>query len=81
MTGVTGFHYAHHDVFDDHLFCIHPMSKMIVCKPGIMADQIGLRETNLKTLKNSPHQDALKWRWDTTLHAVELAGPGLGTAA
>jgi hypothetical protein len=57
------------------------MSKMIECKPGIMADQIGLRETNLKTLKNAPHQDALKWRWDTTLHAVELAGLGLGTAA
>ena len=28
---------THHDEFDDHLFCIHPKSKAIECKPGISA--------------------------------------------
>ena len=58
---------THHDAFDDHLFCIHPLSKLIECKPGISPDEIGLRETNMKTLKNAPHEEALKWRWDITL--------------
>jgi putative restriction endonuclease len=57
---------THHDAFDEHLFCIHPNSKMIECKPGITASEIGLRETSLKTLKNEPHDDALRWRWDVT---------------
>jgi putative restriction endonuclease len=57
---------THYDAFDDHLFCIHPKSKAVECKPGITAVEIGLRETSLKTLKNSPHEDALKWRWVIT---------------
>jgi putative restriction endonuclease len=57
---------THHDAFDDRLFCIHPGSKLIECKAGITAAEIGLRETRLKTLKNEPHDDALRWRWDVT---------------
>jgi putative restriction endonuclease len=64
---------THHDAFDDHLFCIHPNSKLIECKPGIIAVEIGLRETSLKTLKSGPHQDALKWRWDITYKQWRLA--------
>src|SRR5262245_33742573 len=39
---------THHEAFDDHLFCIHPKSKAIECKPEITPDEIGLRETRLK---------------------------------
>jgi len=39
---------------------------MIECKPEITPDEIGLRETSLKTIKNAPHEDALSWRLDYT---------------
>ena len=57
---------THHDAFDRYLFGVDPSSRAIQCKPGISANEIGLRETNLKSQKNSPHVDALQWRWKKT---------------
>jgi putative restriction endonuclease len=57
---------THHHAFDNYLFGVTPTSHAILCKPGIAASDIGIRETNLKPLKSSPHHDALEWRWDVT---------------
>src|SRR6476661_6581867 len=57
---------THHDAFDSHLFCVDPTSGAIHCKPGVTANDIGLRETRLQPLKNVPHVDALQWRWKLT---------------
>jgi putative restriction endonuclease len=57
---------THHDAFDNHLFCIEPGTGTILCKPGLLSADIGLRENHLRPLKSSPHSEALQWRWDTT---------------
>jgi putative restriction endonuclease len=57
---------THHDAFDDYLFRIDPKSKKIECRPGVLAAEVGLRESSLNTLKNTPHEEALNWRWETT---------------
>jgi putative restriction endonuclease len=57
---------THHDAFDNHLFCIEPGTSTILCKPGLLSADIGLREMRLRPLKNTPHTEALQWRWDAT---------------
>jgi hypothetical protein len=54
---------THHDAFDAHLFGINPLSREILCRPGIEPGQIGLRENTIAVLKSRPHHDALAWRW------------------
>ena len=43
-----------------------PDTLAVRCKPGVNAKDVGLRETNLKLLKNTPHTEALHWRWNET---------------
>ena len=57
---------THHDAFDNYLFGIDPKTQAVQCKPGVNVEDVGLRETILKPLKNTPHVDALQWRWDET---------------
>jgi putative restriction endonuclease len=57
---------THHDAFDRYLFGIDPETGAVRCKPGINEKDIGLREKKLTTLKNTPHVDALRWRWSET---------------
>ena len=57
---------THHEAFDDHLFCIEPTTCNIRCVPGVRAEDIGLKLPTLHTLKNSPHIDALRWRWEAS---------------
>ena len=57
---------THHDAFDCHLFCIDPSSGALQCKPGVDPNAIGLKQAKLQPLKNSPHMDALQWRWNVT---------------
>lgn len=57
---------THHDAFDCYLFGIEPDTRTIRCKPGVNESDVGLREPNLKPLKNTPHVDALRWRWQET---------------
>lgn len=58
---------THHDAFDTYLFGIDPDTRAVHSKPGVNAKDVGLREANLNPLKNAPHAEALRWRWDDTL--------------
>jgi len=58
---------THHDAFDCFLFAIEPATKAIRCKPGVREMDIGLREESLRLLRNGPHADALRWRWEATI--------------
>ena len=58
---------THHDAFDCYLFGIDPKSCAIRCMPGVDEKDVGLREANLKPLRNTPHLEALQWRWRETL--------------
>ena len=60
---------THHDAFDCYLFGIEPDTGCIRCKPGVSDKDIGLRETAIKPLRNAPHIEALRWRWEVTLKA------------
>jgi putative restriction endonuclease len=64
---------THHDAFDSYLFGVDPDTRAIKCKPGVNKKDVGLREANLTPLKNTPHVDALRWRWDETQR--EWKGP------
>jgi hypothetical protein len=57
---------THHEAFDNHFFCIDPNTCAIQCRPGLNPKDIGLLVTNIQPLKNTPHGDALKWRWEVT---------------
>jgi putative restriction endonuclease len=57
---------THHEAFDAHFFCIDPSSGVIGCKPGLNPSDIGLSFDKIRLLKNSPHIDALNWRWEAT---------------
>jgi HNH endonuclease len=57
---------THHDAFDSHLFGIDPSSGAVGCKPGVTEKDIGISVTRLQPLKNAPHADALRWRWNLT---------------
>jgi putative restriction endonuclease len=57
---------THHDAFDNHFFCIDPETGAIRCKPGVNPNDIGLRQTKVQPLKNTPHLEALRWRWEVT---------------
>ena len=57
---------THHDAFDGYLFGIDPTTNVIRCKPGIDERSIGVRERALQPLKNAPHIEALRWRWEET---------------
>ena len=57
---------THHEAFDEHLFCIDPKSGEITCRSGINPKDIGLVDLRFRTLQNSPHVDALHWRWQVT---------------
>jgi putative restriction endonuclease len=57
---------THHDAFDCYLFGIEPDTASVRCKPGVSEKEIGLREVTIKPLKNTPHIDALRWRWEVT---------------
>jgi putative restriction endonuclease len=63
---------THHDAFDCHLFCIDPSDHTVQCKPGINAGDIGLRDLKLIPLKNAPHVDALRWRWNEAQRAWKI---------
>jgi putative restriction endonuclease len=58
---------THHDAFDCFLFAIEPATKTIQCKPGVRERDIGLREESLRPLRNSPHAEALRWRWEAAM--------------
>jgi hypothetical protein len=45
---------------------MEPGTGAIRCKPGLLSADIGLRELRLRALNNSPHTEALQWRWDST---------------
>ena len=57
---------THHEAFDNHFFCIEPTTGNIHCMPGLNPSNVGLAAASLTTLKNTPHVEALKWRWQTT---------------
>lgn len=57
---------THHIAFDNYLFAIDPDTAMISCQSGVIAIEIGLCEESLRTIKNRPHVEALKWRWMAT---------------
>jgi predicted restriction endonuclease len=57
---------THHDAFDNHFFCIDPNTGEIRCKPGLNPIDIGLRQNKIQLLKNIPHTEALRWRWEVT---------------
>jgi len=57
---------THHDAFGSYLFGIDPMTNVIQCKPGIDEQSIGVRKRVLQPLKNAPHVEALRWRWEKT---------------
>jgi hypothetical protein len=42
------------------------MTNVIRCRPGIDEGSIGVRERALQLLKNAPHIEALRWRWEET---------------
>lgn len=54
----------HHWAFDKYLFHINPKSLDIVLASGSDIDDLFITENRISTLKlNTPHQDALLWRW------------------
>jgi hypothetical protein len=57
---------THHEAFDNHFFGIDPTTRVIQCQPGLKPADIGLLITNIQPIKNVPHIDALKWRWEVT---------------
>ena len=60
---------THHTAFDLHMFSIEPRTKRIVMKPGLKPDAVGIVHENLSIKRNSPHEDALDWRWDRAQRA------------
>jgi putative restriction endonuclease len=57
---------THHDAFDNQFFCIDPGTGAIRCKPGVNPNDIGLHQTKLQPLRNTPHIEALRWRREVT---------------
>lgn len=58
---------THHDAYDSFLFGIEPATLSLKINPKVSAQQIGIKLSSLQTLKNCPHEDALKWRWVETV--------------
>ena len=54
----------HHKAFDAHLIGIEPASMMIMAaEDGPPLTALGVTATSLTHLRNSPHPEALQWRW------------------
>lgn len=58
---------THHDAFDAFLFGIEPQSLALKINPKVDAKQIGIQLGSLQLLRNRPHDEALKWRWNETI--------------
>jgi hypothetical protein len=57
---------THHAAFDAGLFDIEPQTLRIIIKSGLSTTASGLSAGALSTIRNAPHQDALRWRWDAS---------------
>jgi putative restriction endonuclease len=62
--------HTHHAAFDAGLFDVQPETHQIILAPGITVQCIGLTSDNLTTLRNVPHMDALRWRWNSSGRAA-----------
>jgi putative restriction endonuclease len=67
---------THHRAFDANMFAINPTDLQVISgerQPSL--DAIGIERRNLSALPRSPHNDALRWRWERWKHR-----PGVGLA-
>jgi len=62
---------THHNAFDAFLFGIDPETLALRTREGVSASDIGLGSTRLQPVRNRPHPDALRWRWEKTLEQWE----------
>jgi hypothetical protein len=61
----------HHDAFDDFLFGIEPETKKIIYRPsGPSKGNLKIETDILAPKRNSPHNDALKWRFKEFLREI-----------
>ena len=60
---------THHKAFDDHLFGIDPENLSVAISSRHMAEDLGINVSHLDLLHNTPHCDALNWRWEKTQKA------------
>lgn len=57
---------THHDAFDAFLFGIEPETLALHTRAGVSTSEIGLTNACLQPVRNRPHLEALRWRWDKT---------------
>jgi putative restriction endonuclease len=57
---------THHDAFDAHLFTIHPDTRVIATMPSVSPASIGITSKILSPVHQTPHPEALSWRFAQT---------------
>lgn len=55
---------THHYAFDSDLFCIEPQTMAIKARKDVNLTELGISRPSLVLIRNTPHQDALRWRFE-----------------